>query len=136
LEIACTNYVKRFFFFQSMFDFIDKKVISLRSKFREVILRTNNIYLTDMYLTTDKKQEIFKQYGESEMNTGSAEGQIALFSYRITHLTEHLKKNKKDYNTQRALVKLVGKRRRLLDYLKGKDIERYREIIKALKLRK
>ena len=119
-----------------MFDFIDKNIISLRSKFRQVILKSNNIYLTDMYLTTDKKKEIFNQYGESEMNTGSAEGQIALFSYRISHLTEHLKKNKKDYNTQRALVKLVGKRRRLLDYLKGKDIERYRQIIKALKLRK
>ncbi len=119
-----------------MFDFIDKKVLSLRSKFREVILRTNNIYLADMYITTDKKQELFKKYGDSEMDTGSAEGQIALFSYRITHLTEHLKKNKKDYHTQRALVKLVGKRRRLLDYLKGKDIDRYREIIKALKLRK
>jgi len=119
-----------------MFDFIDKNIISLRSKFRQVILRTNNIYLTDMYLTTDKKKEIFNQYGGSEMDTGSAEGQIALFSYRINHLTEHLKKNKKDYNTQRALVKLVGKRRRLLDYLKGKDIDRYREIIKALKLRK
>jgi len=119
-----------------MFDFIDKNIISLRSKFRQVILKSNNIYLTDMYLTTDKKKEIFNQYGESDMNTGSAEGQIALFSYRISHLTEHLKKNKKDYNTQRALVKLVGKRRRLLDYLKGKDIERYRQIIKALKLRK
>ncbi|MFO7756298.1 MAG: 30S ribosomal protein S15 [Bacteroidales bacterium] len=89
-----------------------------------------------MYLTTDKKQEIFKNYGDSEMDTGSAEGQIALFSYRISHLTEHLKKNKKDFSTQRALVSLVGKRRRLLDYLKGKDIDRYREIIKALKLRK
>ncbi|MCF8223162.1 MAG: 30S ribosomal protein S15 [Bacteroidales bacterium] len=89
-----------------------------------------------MYLTTDKKQELFNQFGESEMDTGSAEGQIALFSYRIAHLTEHLKKNKKDFSTQRALVRLVGKRRRLLDYLKGKDIERYREIIKALKLRK
>lgn len=119
-----------------MFDYIEKKIISLRSKFREVILRSNNIYLTDMYLTTDKKQELFNQFGESEMDTGSAEGQIALFSYRIAHLTDHLKKNKKDFSTQRALVKLVGKRRRLLDYLKGKDIERYREIIKALKLRK
>ncbi|HDZ41360.1 MAG TPA: 30S ribosomal protein S15 [Bacteroidetes bacterium] len=89
-----------------------------------------------MYLTTDKKKEIFNRYGDSEMDTGSAEGQIALFSYRISHLTEHLKKNRKDFNTQRALVKLVGKRRRLLDYLKGKDIDRYREIIKALKLRK
>lgn len=70
------------------------------------------------------------------MDTGSAEGQIALFSYRIAHLTEHLKKNKKDFSTQRALISLVGKRRRLLDYLKLKDISRYREIIKALNLRK
>jgi len=70
------------------------------------------------------------------MDTGSAEGQIALFSYRIAHLTEHLKKNKKDFSTQRSLIKLVGKRRRLLDYLKVKDISRYREIIKALNLRK
>jgi len=119
-----------------MFEYFEKKVISLRSKFREVILRSNNIYLTDMYLTTDKKQDLFKTYGKSEIDTGTAEGQIALFSYRISHLTEHLKRNKKDYSTQRALVKLVGKRRRLLDYLKAKDIERYREIIKALKLRK
>ena len=119
-----------------MFDFIDKKIIPLQTKFRQLILKINNIYLTDMYLTTDKKQEIFKNYGDSEMDTGSAEGQIALFSYRISHLTDHLKKNKKDFSTQRALVSLVGKRRRLLDYLKGKDIERYREIIKALKLRK
>ncbi len=89
-----------------------------------------------MYLTTEKKKEFFETYGGSEMNTGSTEGQIALFSYRIAHLTEHLKKNKKDYSTQRALIKLVGKRRRLLDYLKQKDIEKYRALIKALKLRK
>jgi len=119
-----------------MFEYFEKKALSLRTKFREVILRSNNFFLTDMYLTTDKKQEFFKSYGSSELDTGSAEGQIALFTYRITHLTEHLKRNKKDYSTQRALIKLVGKRRRLLDYLKGKDIERYREIIKALKLRK
>ncbi len=119
-----------------MFEFFEKKAISLRSKFREVILRSNNIFLTDMYLTTEKKQEFFKSYGTSELDTGTAEGQIALFSYRIAHLTEHLKRNKKDYSTQRALIKLVGKRRRLLDYLKDNDIERYREIIKALKLRK
>ncbi len=119
-----------------MFEFFEKKAISLRSKFREVILRTNNIFLTDMYLTTEKKQEFFKSYGTSELDTGTAEGQIALFSYRIAHLTEHLKRNKKDFSTQRALIKLVGKRRRLLDYLKANDIERYREIIKALKLRK
>lgn len=119
-----------------MFEFFEKKAISLRSKFREVILRSNNIFLTDMYLTTEKKQEFFKTYGTSELDTGTAEGQIALFSYRISHLTEHLKRNKKDFSTQRALIKLVGKRRRLLDYLKDNDIERYREIIKALKLRK
>ncbi len=119
-----------------MFEYFEKKVLSLRTKFREVILRSNNIFLTDMYLTTEKKQELFKTYGSSELDTGAAEGQIALFSYRIAHLTEHLKINKKDYSTQRALIKLVGKRRRLLDYLKAKDINRYREIIKALKLRK
>lgn len=89
-----------------------------------------------MYLTADKKKEFFKKYGKSDSDTGTTEGQIALFSYRIAHLTEHLKKNKKDYSTQMALIKLVGKRRRLLDYLKQRDIERYRAIIKALKLRK
>ena len=88
------------------------------------------------YLTAEKKQEIFGQYGKSNTDTGSPEGQIALFSYRINHLTDHLKSNKKDFNTQRALLRLVGKRRRLLDYLKATDIERYREIVKALNLRK
>lgn len=89
-----------------------------------------------MYLTGEKKKELFKKYGKSADDTGSAEGQIALFSYRIAHLTEHLKQNKKDYSTRRALVVLVGKRRRLLNYLKEVDIERYRAIIKSLKLRK
>ena len=88
------------------------------------------------YLEADKKQEIFAKYGKSNTDTGSAESQIALFSYRIAHLTEHLRNNKKDFGTQRALLRLVGKRRRLLDYLKEKDIERYREIVKALNLRK
>jgi small subunit ribosomal protein S15 len=89
-----------------------------------------------MYLSTDKKKEFFSTYGKSETDTGSAEGQVAMFSFRIAHLTEHLKKNRKDYGTQRALISLVGKRRRLLDYLKDRDIERYREIIKKLNLRK
>lgn len=89
-----------------------------------------------MYLTTEKKQEIFGQYGKNEKDTGSAEGQIALFTFRINHLTEHLKQNKKDHSTRRALIKLVGKRRSLLDYLKSKDIERYRSVIKELNLRK
>ena len=89
-----------------------------------------------MYLTTEKKQEIFAKFGETATNTGSSEGQIALFSFRINHLTEHLKRNKKDFGTQRALIALVGKRRALLDYLKRKDIERYRALIKDLNLRK
>ena len=88
------------------------------------------------YLAADKKQEIFGKYGKSNSDTGSAESQIALFSYRIAHLTKHLQQNKKDYNTQRSLLRLVGKRRRLLDYLKANDIERYREIVKALGLRR
>ncbi|NDV47081.1 30S ribosomal protein S15 [Paludibacter sp. 221] len=89
-----------------------------------------------MYLDSEKKKEIFGQYGKSNTDTGSPEAQIALFSYRINHLTEHLKSNKKDYSTERALVMLVGKRRRLLDYLKAKDIMRYRAIIKELGIRK
>ena len=89
-----------------------------------------------MYLTSDKKKDLFKDYGKSEFDTGSTEGQVALFTHRIKHLTGHLKKNKKDLATERSLVRLVGKRRKLLDYLKTKDIERYREIIKKLGLRK
>ncbi len=88
------------------------------------------------YLSPDKKQEIFGKYGKSNTDTGSAESQIALFSYRIDHLSSHVKENKKDHNTQRSLLRLVGKRRRLLDYLKETDIERYRSIVKALGLRK
>lgn len=89
-----------------------------------------------MYLNTEKKKEIFAKHGGADTNTGSSEGQIALFTYRISHLTEHLKKNRKDYGTQRALQLLVGKRRSLLDYLKKKDIERYRAIVKELGLRR
>ncbi|MBP5547164.1 MAG: 30S ribosomal protein S15 [Bacteroidales bacterium] len=89
-----------------------------------------------MYLTKEKKEEIFTKYGKSAKDTGSAEGQIALFTYRIQHLTELMKQNKKDQVSERALVGLVGKRRRMLDYLKKQDIERYRAIIKELNLRK
>ena len=89
-----------------------------------------------MYLTKETTEEIFKKHGGSETNTGSTEGQIALFTFRINHLTEHLRANRKDYNTERSLVRLVGKRRSLLDYLKEKDIERYRAIIKELGIRK
>tara|TARA_B100000524_G_C23640143_1_gene366379 strand:+ start:249 stop:518 length:270 start_codon:yes stop_codon:yes gene_type:complete len=89
-----------------------------------------------MYLTKKIKEDIFKKHGKEAKNTGSAEGQIALFTYRINHLTSHLKNNKKDFNTERSLVKLVGKRRSLLDYLMKKDILRYRAIVKELGLRK
>ncbi len=91
-----------------------------------------------MYLNPERKKEIFGTYGKSNTDTGSPEAQIALFSVRIAHLTEHLKVNKKDYTTQRALKMLVGKRRRLLDYLIRTDIERYRAIIakKELGIRK
>ena len=89
-----------------------------------------------MYLSSEKKHEIFKNHGSSATDTGSAEGQIALFSYRIDYLTGHLKENKKDFVTQQSLIKLVGKRRSLLNYLKSKDITRYRAIVKELKLRK
>jgi len=89
-----------------------------------------------MYLSAEKKQEIFSQYGKSSTDTGLTESQVALFTYRISHLTQHLKRNKKDFGTQRALQKLVGKRRSLLNYLKDRDIERYRALIKSLNLRK
>ena len=89
-----------------------------------------------MYLYQEEKEKIFAKHGKSKTDTGSAEGQIALFTYRIEHLTKHLKANHKDYNTERSLVMLVGKRRALLDYLMKKDILRYRAIVKELGLRK
>ena len=89
-----------------------------------------------MYLEKKEKEKLFKKHGKNAKDTGSAEGQIALFTQRIDHLTEHLKNNRKDYNTERSLVMLVGKRRSLLDYLTKKDILRYRAIVKELGLRK
>ena len=89
-----------------------------------------------MYLTKNLKEEIFKEHGKSEKDSGTTEAQIALFTNRINHLTNHLKENKKDFNTERSLVKMVGKRKSLLTYLKNKDIERYRSIIKKLSIRK
>ena len=88
-----------------------------------------------MYLDSAKKKELFEKYGKSVTDTGSPESQIALFTVRIAHLTEHLKKNHKDFATERALKMLVGKRRRMLDYLIRVDIERYRSIIKELGIR-
>lgn len=103
---------------------------------KELMLHNNHLNNIRMYLTKEIKEEIFTKHGGAAANTGSAEGQIALFTFRISHLTEHLKKNRHDYNTERSLVLLVGKRRRLLDYLKKTEINRYREIIKELNIRK
>ncbi|MCR9154783.1 MAG: 30S ribosomal protein S15 [Croceimicrobium sp.] len=89
-----------------------------------------------MYLSPEKKREIFSKHGKSENDTGSPEGQVALFTYRINHLTEHLKQNRKDFATEKALVDMVGKRRRILAYLKDRDITRYRAIIAELGIRK
>ena len=88
------------------------------------------------YLTTEKKQEIFKEYGGSEKNTGSIEGQIALYTYRINSLSQHLNENKKDHSCRRSLLTLVGKRKSLLKYLAKKDIQKYRDLIEKLGLRK
>lgn len=87
-------------------------------------------------ISKEKKIEICKKYGNNETNTGLSEVQIALYTQRISHLTEHLKVHKKDFNTKRSLISLVGKRKRLLDYLKNRDINRYRSIISELDLRK
>ncbi len=89
-----------------------------------------------MSLTAIDKKEIFKKFGGSETNTGSTEGQIAMLTQRINELTEHLKANQKDFASRRGLLKMVGKRRRLLNYLMKKDIEKYRELIKELGIRK
>lgn len=91
-----------------------------------------------MYLTTEIKQGLFKKHGhnKAEKDTGSAESQIALFTHRINHLTAHLKQNKKDFSTQQGLMKLVGKRKKLLNYLQMTNIQRYRSILSELELRK
>ena len=96
----------------------------------------NILIINIMYLDHEKKKEIFGQYGQSTTDTGSVESQVALFTYRIKHLTEHLKQNHKDHVTARSLTMMVGKRRKLLKYLYNKDINRYRALIKALGLRK
>jgi small subunit ribosomal protein S15 len=91
-----------------------------------------------MYLTTEIKQDLFTKHGfnKKKQDTGSPESQIALFTHRINHLTSHLKENKKDYSTQQGLMKLVGKRKKLLNYLQHTNIERYRAILADLDLRK
>ena len=89
-----------------------------------------------MRVTTEEKEGLFKKFGKNAKDSGSVYSQVALFTERIKHLTAHLKENRKDYSTQRSLQLMVGKRRKLLDYLKSKDILAYRELIKDLKLRK
>jgi len=87
-------------------------------------------------LTTNSKKELIKQFGKNEKDTGSPEVQIALLTERVKYLTEHLKSHVKDFHSRRGLLMLVGKRRRLLDYLKSNEIERYRTIINDLGIRK
>lgn len=89
-----------------------------------------------MNISKEEKAEIFKKYGSSEKDTGSAEAQIALFTERINRLTDHLKDHKADNSTRLGLLRMVGKRRKLLSYLKKKDIEGYRSLIAELKIRK
>lgn len=91
-----------------------------------------------MYLNSEKKQELFSKHGfaKKKTDTGSPESQIALFTHRISHLTAHLKDQKKDYSTQQGLLKLVGKRKKLLNYLQSNNIERYRAVLSDLDLRK
>jgi small subunit ribosomal protein S15 len=89
-----------------------------------------------MSITKEEKQELIKKYGKNEKDSGTAEVQIAILTLRINHLTSHFTNHKKDHASRRGLLQMVGKRRRLLDYLKAKDIERYRRIIKELKIRK
>ncbi|MBX2984528.1 MAG: 30S ribosomal protein S15 [Bacteroidia bacterium] len=89
-----------------------------------------------MLVTSERKKEIFAQYGKDAKNTGSTEGQIALFTERINHITDHLRKAKKDYSAELSLIKMVGKRKALLNYLAKQDINKYRALIKELGIRK
>jgi len=91
-----------------------------------------------MYLNAETKQQLFSKHGlaKKKTDTGSPESQISLFTFRINHLTEHLKGQKKDFSTQQGLLKLVGQRKKLLNYLQKTDIKRYRSILAELELRK
>ena len=86
-------------------------------------------------ITKEQKLELVKQYGKNEQDTGSAEVQVAILTARIKELTEHMKSHQKDFHTRRGLLMLVGKRRRLLSYIKKNDIENYRSLIKSLGIR-
>jgi small subunit ribosomal protein S15 len=89
-----------------------------------------------MTLTTERKKEITERFGKSGEDTGSTEVQIAMLTERINHLTEHLRTHRKDHHSRRGLLMLVGKRRRFLNYLQRSNLERYRELIKELGLRR
>ena len=89
-----------------------------------------------MSITAERKQELIKEFATTKSDTGSTEVQVAILSERITNLTEHLKTHKKDHHSRRGLLMMVGQRRRLLDYLKMKEVKRYEAIIKSLKLRR
>lgn len=89
-----------------------------------------------MSITKERKEELVEKYGGSKENTGSTEAQIAIFTERINDLTDHIQNNSQDHASRRGLLKLVGKRRKLLDYLKKNDIEKYRELISDLGIRK
>jgi len=99
-------------------------------------LKKKTIWRLVVTLQADQKQEIIKKFGAHENDTGSAEVQIALLSHRIAYLTEHFKSHKKDHHSRRGLLKLVGQRRRMLNYLNKKSIDRYRAVIKELGIRK
>ena len=88
------------------------------------------------HLTIEESQSLFKQFGGKETNTGSVEGQIALFTKRIEHISNHLQTNRKDHSSRRSLLKMVGQRKRLLQYLAKRDLEGYRSLIKELNIRK
>ncbi|MBC8339826.1 MAG: 30S ribosomal protein S15 [Rhodospirillales bacterium] len=89
-----------------------------------------------MSITAERKQELIKEYAVKKDDTGSPEVQVAILSERITNLTDHLKTHKKDFHSRRGLLMMVGQRRRLLDYVKKKKVERYEELIKRLNLRR
>mgnify|MGYP006423319051 CR=1 FL=1 len=89
-----------------------------------------------MSITKAEKKEIFAEFGSSEEDTGSSDAQVALFTHRINHITDHLKEHENDHSSRRNLLQLVGKRRRLLNYIKDNDVVRYRELIKKLGIRK
>lgn len=97
--------------------------------------QTITCYTMGYYLSTEKTAEIFKTYGGSEKNTGSTEGQIALLTFRIQAISDHLKANHKDHSSRRSLLKMVGQRRSLLKYLAHKDVVKYRELIQQVGIR-